>query len=127
MASKGEGEAPEMSLEEWLKAFMSMKEMLEALYYQNHPNEEYESSIKGEGGGEGEYPFELSSPSSGNGANRNYSKNSSHTHNVPPSHKTLLKLDVKFNLTIYDGELNVENLYNYVKQIEVYCRVQKIK
>jgi hypothetical protein len=29
-------------------------------------------------------------------------------------------------LSIYDGELNAERLDNVIKQIEVYCRVQKI-
>jgi hypothetical protein len=29
-------------------------------------------------------------------------------------------------LSIYDGELNAEKLENWIKQIEVYCRVQKI-
>jgi hypothetical protein len=29
-------------------------------------------------------------------------------------------------LLIYDGELNVEKLDNWIKQVEVYCRVQKI-
>jgi hypothetical protein len=38
----------------------------------------------------------------------------------------LLKLDVKFDLPTYDGELNAKKLDNWVKQIEVYCRVQKI-
>jgi hypothetical protein len=42
-------------------------------------------------------------------------------HNFP-----LLKLDVKFELPTYDGELNAEKLDNWIKQIEVYCRVQKI-
>lgn len=27
----------------------------------------------------------------------------------------LLKLDVKFNFPVYDGELNVEKLYNWIK------------
>jgi hypothetical protein len=38
-----------------------------------------------------------------------------------------LKLDVKFDFLVYDGELNAKNLDNWVKQMEVYCRVQKIK
>ncbi|KAH9318844.1 hypothetical protein KI387_020613, partial [Taxus chinensis] len=37
-----------------------------------------------------------------------------------------LKLDIKFELPMYTGELNVEKLDNWVKQIEVYCRVQRI-
>jgi len=38
----------------------------------------------------------------------------------------LLKLDVKFDFPIYDGDLNAKKLDNWVKQIEVYCKVQKI-
>jgi hypothetical protein len=51
---------------------------------------------------------------------KKHSKKSSHSHDLP-----LLKLDVKFDFPTYDGELNVEKLDNWVKQIEVYCRVQK--
>jgi hypothetical protein len=39
----------------------------------------------------------------------------------------LLKLDVKFELSMYDGEVNAERLDNWVKQMEVYCSVQQIK
>jgi hypothetical protein len=39
----------------------------------------------------------------------------------------LLKLDVKFELPMYDGEVNVEILGNWVRQMEVYCSVQQIK
>ena len=38
----------------------------------------------------------------------------------------MIKLDVKFDLPIYDGELNVEKLDNWIRQIDVYCRVQNI-
>ena len=38
----------------------------------------------------------------------------------------MIKLDVKFDLPIYDGELNAEKLDNWVRQIEVSCRVQNI-
>ena len=38
----------------------------------------------------------------------------------------MIKLDVKFDLPIYDGELNVEKLDNWIRQIDVYCRVQSI-
>ena len=37
-----------------------------------------------------------------------------------------MKLDVKFELPIYDGEMNPENLDNWIKQLEVYCRIHKI-
>jgi len=35
-------------------------------------------------------------------------------------------LDVKFEFLTYDGELNVDKLDNWIKKIEVYCRVQTI-
>jgi hypothetical protein len=40
---------------------------------------------------------------------------------------TLLKLDVKFELPMYDGQVNVERIDNWVRQMEVYCSVQQIK
>jgi len=39
---------------------------------------------------------------------------------------TPLKLEVKFDLPTFDGEVNAEKLDNWLKQLEVYCRVQKI-
>ena len=38
----------------------------------------------------------------------------------------LIKLDVKFDLPIYDGELNAEKLDNWIRQIDVCYRVQNI-
>jgi hypothetical protein len=34
---------------------------------------------------------------------------------------------VKFELLMYDGEVNAERLDNWVRQMEVYCNVQQIK
>ena len=34
-----------------------------------------------------------------------------------------LKLDIKFELPIYNGEINAEKLDNWIHQIEVYCRI----
>ena len=45
-----------------------------------------------------------------------------HKHDMP-----LLKLDVKFELPMYDGEVNVERLDKWFRQMEVYCSVQQIK
>jgi hypothetical protein len=39
----------------------------------------------------------------------------------------LLKLDVKFELPIYDGEVNVEKLDNWITQMEVYFSVKQIE
>jgi hypothetical protein len=45
-----------------------------------------------------------------------------HKHDIP-----LLKIDVKFELPIYDGEFNIERLNTWVRQMEVYCSVKQIK
>jgi hypothetical protein len=39
----------------------------------------------------------------------------------------LLKLYVKFELPMYDGEVNAERTDNWVKWMEVYCSVQQIR
>ncbi|MCY6488235.1 hypothetical protein, partial [Actinobacillus pleuropneumoniae] len=39
---------------------------------------------------------------------------------------SFIKLDVKFDFPIYDGELNAEKLDNWIRQIDVYCKVQNI-
>eukprot|EP00253_Pinus_taeda_P011874 PITA_11874 len=51
-----------------------------------------------------------------------------YTPNSPVHNKkaSLIKLDVKFDLPIYDGELNAEKLDNWIRQIDVYCKVQNI-
>ena len=40
--------------------------------------------------------------------------------------KAVLKLEVKFNLPTFIGEVNAKKLDHWIKQIEVYCRIQKI-
>lgn len=110
MATQGGGEVPDMSLEEWQKALMGMKEMIEALYYKDQHHEDEVSSMKGKDGGG---PSDLSSPSSSNGGNGDSSKTSSH--NELPGHNLLLKLDVKFDLPVYGGELNAKKLDDQVK------------
>jgi hypothetical protein len=45
-----------------------------------------------------------------------------HKHDMP-----LLKLDVKFEFPMYDCEVNVERLDNWVRQMEVSFSVQQIK
>ena len=64
-------------------------------------------------------PSASSSSSSKSSGKKNVHKNK---HEMP-----LLKLDVKFELPIYDGEVNVEKLDNWIRQMEGYCSVQQIK
>ena len=40
---------------------------------------------------------------------------------------TLLKLDVKFDLPMYNGEVNAEKLDNWIRKLEVYCRIQNLQ
>ena len=37
-----------------------------------------------------------------------------------------LKLDVKFELPMFNGELNAENIDNWIRQLEVYLRIQSL-
>jgi hypothetical protein len=53
--------------------------------------------------------------------------NSPKGHGKTPSQIPLLKLDIKFELPMYNGEVNVEKLDNWIHHIEVYCRIQKIQ
>jgi hypothetical protein len=48
-------------------------------------------------------------------------------HGKTPSQIPSLKLDIKFELPIYNGEVNAEKLDNWIRQIEVYSRIQKIQ
>ena len=53
------------------------------------------------------------------------SSHTSHSNNASPN-MPFFKLDVKFELPIYNGDLDAEKLDNWMKQLEVYCRVQGI-
>ena len=71
--------------------------------------------------GKGEDPSEPSSPSSS--SSKSSSTASSNPKKQPEkakSHLPCLKLDIKFELPTYNGELNVEKLDDWIKQIEVY-------
>ena len=37
-----------------------------------------------------------------------------------------LTIDIKFELPTYNGELNVEKIDDWIKHIEVYCRIQNL-
>jgi hypothetical protein len=68
-------------------------------------------------------PFPSSSSSSST-SSKSIARKHSHKHKHDMS---LLKFDVKFELPMYDGEVNVERLDNWVRQMEFYCNVQQIK
>jgi hypothetical protein len=125
---------PYASEDDFFEAFQLMKAMVEELYHERGQRiiskvEEDESSVREEGGVEGGGPLEPSSPSSSSytseaSVHSSKDKQPKKTHHS--SDMPLLKLDVKFKLPTYDGELNVEKLDNWVRQLEVYWRIQMI-
>jgi hypothetical protein len=97
--------------------------------------EEEKKKAKGEDNasvnhGIGGDPLKLPSPSSSSSS----SSSSSHSHHSLHSHhssfhpstskKPFLKLDVKFDFPMFNGEANADKLNNWIRQIEVYCCVQ---
>jgi hypothetical protein len=74
----------------------------------------------------GGHPLEPpSSPSSSSSSSCHHSHHSNASHKASFK-KPLLKLDVKFSLSMFTGDANPENLDNWIRQVEVYCRVQHI-
>ena len=119
------------------KAFLDMTEMVRILYQERNDRiagegsrnqrEEGDSSggkkdndnSKKGNGGNGDPPSPSSSSSS----------TSSSSTSVNQSHKTktivkapLLKLDVNFELPMFNGDVNAEKLDNWIRQLEVYLR-----
>jgi hypothetical protein len=116
------------------KTLFTMSEIVKVLYkdyleHKRHFQGEYSKQEKSE---EGEDPPKpLPSPPSSPSASSSSSTSSKsttrkhshkHKHDIP-----LLKLDVKFEFTMYDGEVNVERLDNWVRKMEVYFSVQQSK
>ncbi len=120
---EGSKEKPLISEAEFFETFMSMKAMMEMLLeerVERKKKEEGSSSrdaeMKKGVGGDGDHPD----------TNQTFSHASCSNHaNASPS-MPYFKLDVKFELPIYDGELNAKKIDNWIKQLEVYCRVQGI-
>jgi hypothetical protein len=80
--------------------------------------------VEGNGGDPPNTPpyFSSSSSSSSSSGSSSLNKHSKKTHFDLP----LLKIDVKFDFPMYDGEMDTEKLDNWINKLEVYCRIQKI-
>ena len=129
-------ENPLESDSQFMDSFMTMRAMVEEMYREFKKGRGEDSSTfkqdKGveetllvfhpEGKGKEEKSSPPSPPSSPS------SSSSSHKTSVEKKKKktAMIKLDVKFDLPIYDGELNAEKLDNWIRQIDVYFRVQNI-
>ena len=98
-----------------------------------HPHGEGSSNSKKDeeksSKGSGEKP-PPSPPSSSSSSSSSYSSSTSttkthtHTHSkIPKGNTPLLKLDIKFELPTCNGEVNAEKLDNWIRQLEVHCRI----
>ena len=98
-------------------------------YYQKRlkTKERKKEKEKDNASGKGKYLSEPSSPSSS--SSESSSTASSSPKKQPKKDKSdlpYLKLDIKFELPTYNGELNVEKLDDWIKQIEVYYKIQNL-
>jgi hypothetical protein len=78
----------------------------------------------------GDPPEPPSSPSSSSSSSSKHSHHSHHSSHKASFKKPLLKLDVKFYLSIFNGDANSENLdngSNRLKYIAVFNRLMKKK
>ena len=81
---------------------------------------------KGVNDGDGDPP--PSSPSSSSSSDSSKSSQSiPKGHGKTPPQTPLLKLDIKFELPMYNEEINAEKLDNWIRQLEVYCTIQKLQ
>jgi hypothetical protein len=127
--------------EDLRKAFMEMREMMKLLMEERntrlqgegsnpskHKGDSGDKTPNGNGGNDASPP--PSAPSSSYSYSSTRSRplpNSPKGHGKTPSQIPLLKLDIKFELPMYNGAVNTEKLDNWICQIEVYCRIQKIQ
>jgi len=106
--------------EAFFQAFMKMQSMVEEMYKDRKKAKEKSgpsgttTKVEGEGGDPLESPLSSSSSS----VNKHSKK--------PSLDLPLLKIDIKFDLPIYDGKINEEKLDIWVRKMEVYCKIKKI-
>jgi hypothetical protein len=81
----------------------------------------------GRDGGNGASPPPSPPPSSSSSSSSTSLKHLPNGHGKTPSQIPSLNIDIKFELPLYNGEVNAEKLDNWIPQIEVYSRIQKIQ
>jgi hypothetical protein len=129
--------------EDLKKAIMEMREMMKILMERNtrlqgegsnpskHKGDSSDKTPNGNGGNGASPPpsppYSSSSSSSSSSTNSRPLLDSPKGHGKTPSQIPLLNLDIKFELPMYNGEVNAEKLDNWIHQIEVYCRIHKIQ
>jgi hypothetical protein len=138
MAHEESREIPTLEEETFRKAFYDMTKMVKVLFEERNARLQGESSNppKGnedngdknpkENGGNGDTP-PPSPPYSTYSTISQPPPNSPKEHGKIPPQTPLLKLDIKFELPMYNGEVNAKKFDNWIHQIEVYCRIQRIQ
>ena len=71
-------------------------------------------------GGDGEPPYSASSSSTSSSVHQPHKSKST-------SKYPLLKIDVKFELPMFNGEVNAENLDSWIRKLEVYLRIKNLQ
>ena len=112
-------ESPLASDPQFMDSFMTMRAMVEEMYREFKKGREEDSSKSKHDKGAEESFFH--DHSKGKGKEEKLPTPPSSAENEKKT--SLIKLHVKFDLPIYDGELNAEKLDNWIRQIDVYCRV----
>ena len=115
-------ENPLESNSQFMDSFMTMRAMVEEMYREfKKGRSEYSSTSKQDKGTEESL---IDGHYKGKGKGKEVPLS---TPRDSPENKkkkaSLIKLDVKFDFPIYDGELNAEKLDNWIRQIDVYCKV----
>ena len=131
MEDKGGGQGPEdRSIQ---KTLQNLQTMVEVLLREREEKMQRRAARKDKGKKKGvdrdppkTPPSSPSSPSSPSPPSSPSSTHSESSNIFKGGHKPRIKLDVKFDLPKYCGELNAEKLDDWIQQVEVYCRVQNL-
>ena len=115
------------------KAFYQMEDQVEKLFVNYQERLEKKKTKKDQAkdnalGKRKKDPFEPSSPSSSSSSESSIIASSNTNKQPEKTNSSLpyLKLDIKFDFPTYNGELNTEKLDDWIRQIEVYYKIQKL-
>ena len=113
------------------KAFYQMVDIVEKMFadYQEILEKKKMKKEKADNNalGKGGYPYEPSSPSSSSSQRSSAaSSNPKKQHEKDKSDLPYLKLDIKFDLPTYNGEVNAEKIDDWIRKIEVYYKIHKL-
>ena len=114
--TREDGGTPSISKKDFFEAFMTMKSMVEELYTERRERTKGASLVKteeGEGAGGGGDPPDSSNPTDSPLSPHNSSDDHKEK-NTNSFRKPLLKLDVKFDLPMFNGESNADKLNNWI-------------